>query len=333
MGTIKVTDPFGGVRGDAVKDTNPFAIDKMTALKEINYSIDQIEGRRVKKKSILEQMRDGTWGVEEKIPNWEPAEDQEFENYHIMLRWSGREIAKVRNVSKKEAKIALAGVKAFINNVNPSNPDFTNPLVAKCYNSTAKTYGLDPVPVPETSKDRRHPHLFAGIRGDDSALSQNRFMKDVLRAIKLVDFSIGWLECVDQNIRKRPAEYRIKHTRLCKPTYRDAVTHFDCSLVFANETIVTEKNIPLPRAKIALASMRGWLRRINPEKPDLTDPNIAKCYEATKIRTKPGRYSKSKPELLPMEDGGSSYWSTKLHCWITGSYDKDGVFVPPDWSE
>ena len=90
MGTIKVTDPFGGVRGDAVKDTNPFAIDKMTALKDINFSIDQIEGRRIKKKSILEQMRDGTWGVEEQIPNWEPAEDQEFENYHVMLRWSGR---------------------------------------------------------------------------------------------------------------------------------------------------------------------------------------------------------------------------------------------------
>jgi hypothetical protein len=79
--------------------------------------------------------------------------------------------------------------------------------------------------------------------------------------------------------------------------------------------------------------MRGWLRRIDPEKPDLTDPNIAKCYEATKTRTKPGRYSKSNPELLPMEDGGTSYWSTTLHCWITGSYDKDGVFVPPDWSE
>ena len=129
-------------------------------------------------------MRGGSWGTEEKIPNWEPAEDQEFESYHVILRWFRREIVKVRNASKKEAKIALAGVKAFINNLQPYNPDFTNPLVAK-------------------------------------------------------------------------------------------------------------------------------------------------CYEANKFWTKPGRYSKSKPDLLPFEFGGSSYWSSKLHCWITGSYGKDNNFIPP----
>lgn len=326
-------DPLGGIRGDAFKDTNPFAIDKITALKEINYSIDQMEGRKVNKKSVLEQMRDGSWGIEEKIPNWHPSEDQEFESFHVILRWSGREITRVRNVNKKEAKVALAGVKAFINNLNPDNPDFTNPLVARCYNSTAKTHGLKPVEVPEEQTESKHPHIFAGIKGDDSAISKNRFLKDILRAIKLVDESIAFMEYVDQPERKRPPEFRKTKTRCCVPTYKNAVTHFDVSLVFADTTIVTERNIPLPRAKLALASLRGWLRKINAEKPNLEDTHQKQCYEATKDRTKPGKYLKSKPELLPMDEGGSSYWSSKLHCWVTGTYDRDGNFTPPDWGE
>jgi len=44
----KLGDPLGGVKGDDVKTTNPFSVDKKAALYELNISIDWIEGRRRK---------------------------------------------------------------------------------------------------------------------------------------------------------------------------------------------------------------------------------------------------------------------------------------------
>ena len=60
----------------------------------------------------------------------------------------------------------------------------------------------------------------AGVKGDDSVLNKNRFLKDVKRAIKLTDETIAFLEIVDVNPRKRPPEYRkMTKTILCQPTY------------------------------------------------------------------------------------------------------------------
>ena len=340
MGYFPMKDPLGGIKGDPAKTTNPFSVDRKTALAEINLSVDWIEGRKRKSdKTVLERMRDGSWGKEEKIPNWEPSADSEFDGVDVILRWAGKEITRVRNISRKEAKIALSGLKAFVRNINPEKPDFTNPWVVKCYNVTAKIYGLEQVKEQAVNDDGerqigRHPHLFAGIRGDDSALSQNRFMKDVKRAIKFTDDALAFLEVVELAPRKRPPEFRkMSKTRICSPTYKTASTHFDISLVFANETIVTETNIPLPKAKIAVASMRGWLRSIDPENPELDDFNVKACYEATKNRTKPGRYGKVEQQLLPIDEGGTSFWSKKLHCWVKGHFDKNGNFIPPDWEK
>ena len=340
MDEIIVKDPLGGVKGDDLKTTNPFSVDRKRALTDINLSIDWIEGRKRKSdKTVLQRMRDGTWGKEEKIPNWEPSADSEFDGIDVVLRWAGKEISRVRNVSKKEAKIALAGVKAFIRNINPEAPDFTNSLVVDCYNVTAQNYNLKKAELielgeGETSEHRRHPDVFAGIKGDDSAISQNRFLKDIKRAIKLTDETLAFLEVAHLNPRKRPPEFRKIHkTAMCYPTYKTTNTHFDISLIFAHQNILTEKNIPLPRAKIAVASLRGWLRSIDPESPALADDNINRCYEATKERTKPGRYGKVDDRLLPMEEGGSSFWSSEKHCWVTGHFDKNGNFMPPDWAK
>ena len=186
----------------------------------------------------------------------------------------------------------------------------------------------------ETSEHRTHPHLFAGIKGDDSAISQNRFLKDIKRAIKLTDETLAFIEVANLNPRKRPPEFRKIHkTAMCYPTYKTTNTHFDISLVSAHQNILTEKNTPLPRAKIAVASLRGWLRSIDPESPALADDNINKCYEATKERTKQGRYARVDNRLLPLEEGGSSFWSSQRHCWVTGHFNKDGDFEPPDWGK
>ena len=327
-------DPLGGIRGDEIKKSNPFASDKSTALKELNESIDWFEGRKRKSdKSILQRMREGTWGVEEKIPNWEPSEDSEFDGFDIILRWAGREITRVKNVDKKEAKVALSGLKAFIRGINPESPDFTNPWVVKCYNVTAYFNDLKPAVFDAKNDTIEHPHLFAGIKGEDSARARNRFFKDIKRSIIFVDKALEFLEFVELPLRSRPPAFRVTGTKICKPTFKTSTTHFDISLLFANQVILTEKNIPLARAKIALASMRGWLRSIDCEKPNLEDQTLKKCYEATKLRTKPGRYLRVAPEMLAMDEGGTSFWSNKLHCWVTGHFDSNGEFHAPDWSQ
>ena len=112
MDELIVKDPIGGVKGDDLKTTNPFSMDRKTALIDINLSIDWMEGRKRKSdKTVLQRMRDGTLGKDEKIPNWEPSADSEFDGFVVVSRWAGKKISRERNVSKKEAKIALVGIK------------------------------------------------------------------------------------------------------------------------------------------------------------------------------------------------------------------------------
>ena len=75
----KMGDPLGVIKGDDIKTTNPFSVDRKAALDDLNISRDWIEGRRRKNdKTVLQRMRDGTQGEEETIPNWEPSVDNEF---------------------------------------------------------------------------------------------------------------------------------------------------------------------------------------------------------------------------------------------------------------
>ena len=107
-------DPLGGIKGDEIKKSNPFAVDRLNALKELDTSIDWIEGRKRKSdKTVLQRMRDGAWGQEEKIPNWEPSADSEFNGVDVILRWAGKGITRVRNISKKKPKWRCLASKPF----------------------------------------------------------------------------------------------------------------------------------------------------------------------------------------------------------------------------
>ena len=79
--------------------------------------------------------------------------------------------------------------------------------------------------------------------------------------------------------------------------------------------------------------MRGCLRAVDCENPQLKDDSVKACYQATQEITKPGKYRKIRQELLPVDERGTSHCSSELHCWITGHVDKDGTFIPPDWTE
>ena len=77
--------------------------------------------------------------------------------------------------------------------------------------------------------------------------------------------------------------------------------------------------------------MRGCLCSIAAELPDLPEKIVTECYEAVKLRARPGRYMKIKPELLLIHDKGAGFWSHELHCGVTNYFDYKGVFIPPNW--
>ena len=43
------------------------------------------------------------------------------------------------------------------------------------------------------------------------------------------------------------------------------------------------------RARVALVSLRGFVKNVNTQRPDLSDPNVKLMYEATKLMHKPGK--------------------------------------------
>ena len=76
-----------------------------------------------------------------------------------------------------------------------------------------------------------------------------------------------------------------------------------------------------------MVSLRGYIKSINTQNPDLNDPTIKLIYDASIAKNKP----KSKyKELLSIEDGGHSYWSYKTHRWVSGRFDRNSKkFVTP----
>ena len=326
-----MVDVFGGVKGDEKATVNPFAIDRENALKQLRLAIDVFEGRRVKKKSILQSMRDGTYGEEEKLANWEYNKVDE-KKFDIILRWSSQEIQRVKNLERKEARIALNGLKVFYETINTNEPDFSHPDIAKCFNITARKHNLKLVLEPKELNREIHRHPFAGVIGDLRDLKNNLLAKEVMLALEEVDLALGLLEVVDLPHRKRDPKFRLDKTKLISPTFNEIFTHYDLQFLFADKIIQKEENVPVHRAKVAMASLRGWLKKIDVEMPNLKDETLKICYEALKIKTKPSLNFEKDKRLLAMDDGGTSFWSDKQHRWIKGYFNKNGEFVPPDWA-
>ena len=42
------------------------------------------------------------------------------------------------------------------------------------------------------------------------------------------------------------------------------------------------------KARVALVSLRDFIKTVNTQRPDLKDPNIKLIYETTKLKHKPG---------------------------------------------
>ena len=332
---FKNRDPFGGVHGETESSApSPFKIDKEEALKEINRSMDIWDEKKVVKKSFLQNLRERKKKDDDKVkaPHWEYSKkSKEYINIHLI--WSKKIIRTLANVPYKQVRVALNGLKAFYSQISSIKPDLTNPDVLLCYNQTAKNYGLPEKQINLKNQiDTEILDPFAGIHGEDLDVIFNSIAKDKKIALDELDFSVEYFDQLDVIKANKQIKFLKKNPKNFSYSYKTSTEYFDVFLYWAGKLIKSVKRVSKQRARVALVSLRGFIKSINTQRPDLNDPTILLMYEASKSKHKPKQTNKLKfKELLSIDDGGLSYWSDKTHRWIQGRFDKNKkIFIPPN---
>ena len=330
----KFKDPFGGVHGEAYANSpSPFKIDKEEALREIQESLEKWDQKKIVKKSFLQKLREGKSIDEEEIKgvHWNfSKESKDYVNIHLV--WSKKIIRTLSNVPVRQVRVALAGLKAFYTQISSVKPDINHPDILSCYNATAINYNLE---IKEISfKDSVDVDLldpFAGVTGEDLNVVFNNLSVDKIKALEELDYSVEFFDQIDVSLRKRDIKFLKKTPKNFSLSYKTSNEYFNIYLMWAGQKIKSIERVEKKRARVALVSLRGFVKTINTQRPDLTDPNVKLIYEATKLKHKPGKSSRNpRVELKPLEEGGMSYWSYKTHRWIIGRYDKKNKkFIPP----
>tara|TARA_A100001011_G_scaffold399478_1_gene508294 strand:- start:3351 stop:4340 length:990 start_codon:yes stop_codon:yes gene_type:complete len=321
-------DPFGGVSSELESNSpSPFKIDKEEALKQIQKSMELWDKKKIKKKSFLQKLREKNKSdIIVKAPHWEYSKkSRDYVNVHLL--WSKTIIRTLSNVPIKQVPVALNGLKAFYSQISSVKPDFSNPDILSCYNSTALNYNLPTKNITfknDIEVDILDP--FAGINGEDLDVIFNDLSKDKSKAIKELDFSIEHFDQVDLINVKKEKKF-LKKPKNYSFSYKTSTDYFNIYLYWAGKLIKSVEKVSKQRARVALVSLRGFIKSISTPTPDLKDPTVKLIYEASIVKNKPrSKYI----ELLSIEEGGHSYWSYKTHRWVTGRFDrKSKKFVPP----
>ena len=335
----KRTDPFGGIQGQKVSSgpdlskLPPLQVDRMEAVKAIKKSLDLWDGVGVTKKTgtLIERFRQKQSQENEVAENWNYISefDKEFADVH--LKWSGQTIRSIKHVPAKSVRVALVGLSAFYRNFNTDDPDLSHPDVIKCFNLTASNFGTELAPIPDDLSFDPVSHLdpFAGIKGKD-ALRLSEFNKDLEKAIDEVKFSIEYIDQLDVPKYRKEYKFKTRTPRNIYQTYPTSTSFFNVILWWPGGEVRRIENVATPRARLALSSMKSALETINVELPDLEDELVKELYERTKENFKPGYRKNDHPDLRPVEDGGTSYWSRLTHRWVKGRFVKSkNQFYPP----
>ena len=321
-------DPFGGVSSELDSNSpSPFKIDKEEALKQIQKSLELWDKKKVKKKSFLQKLREKNKSDDNiKAPHWEYSKkSRDYVNIHLL--WSKKIIRSLSNVPVKQVRVALNGLKAFYSQISSVKPDLSNPDILSCYNSTALNYDLPTKDITfknDIEVDILDP--FSGIQGEDLDVIFNDLSKDKTKAINELDFSIEHFDQMDKLNTKKEKKF-LKKPKNYSLSYKTSTDYFNIYLYWGGQLIKSVEKVSKQRARVALVSLRGYIKSINTQNPDLNDPTIKLIYDASIAKNKP----KSKyKELLSIEDGGHSYWSYKTHRWVSGRFDRNSKkFVSP----
>ena len=327
-------DPFGGVAGQSEDVApSPFKIDKNQALKEIQISLDIWDQKNLVKKSFLQSLREGRKSNQNEIKasHWHfSKKSKDYVNVHLV--WSKKVIRTLANVPFKQVRVALNGLKAFYNQISSIKPDFSNPDVLLCYNETAKSYHLPEKNITfKNDIEIETLDPFAGVKGEDLEIVFNSIAKDKKIALDELDFSIEFFDQLDEiktnknikNSRRKPKNFSF--------SYKTSDEYFDIYLYWGGKLIKSIKKVSKQRARVAIVSLKGFIKAIHSQQPDLNDPIVREMYQVSKEKYKPKLSSKQKDKkILSIEEGGCSYWSNKTHRWVRGKFDKKkGIFIPP----
>ncbi len=331
---IQNKDPFGGVFGHSEDAApSPFKIDKNQALKDIQISLDIWDQKNFVKKSFLQSLREGKKNNQNEIKalHWDfSKKSKDYVNVHLV--WSKKVIRTLSNVPSKQVRVALNGLKAFYNQISSIKPDFSNPDVLLCYNETSKNYQL-PEKNIKFKNDIEIETLdpFAGVKGEDLEVIFNCIAKDKKIALDELDFSIEYFDRLDENKNKINVKNSSRKPKNFSFSYKTSDEYFDIYLLWGGKLIKSIKKVSKQRSRVAMVSLRGFIKAIHSQKPDLNDPTVREMYEVSKEKYKPKLSSKQKDKkILAIEEGGFSYWSNKTHRWIQGKFDKKrGIFIPP----
>ena len=330
----KNKDPFGGVFGQSEDVApSPFKVDKTEALKEIQISLNIWDKKNFVKKSFLQSLREGRKNNENerKAAHWDfSKKSNDYVNVHLV--WSKKKIRTLANVPFKQVRVALNGLKAFYNQISSIKPDFSNPDVLLCYNETAKNYHL-PEKNIKFKNDIEIETLdpFAGVQGEDLEIIFNCIAKDKKIALDELDFSIEFFDRLDEAKHKKNLKFSRRKPKNFSFSYKTSDEYFDIYLYWGGKLIKSIKKVTKQRARVAIVSLRGFIKAIHSQKPDLNDPTVKEMYEASKEKYRPKLSPKQKDKkILSSEEGGLSYWSNKTHRWIQGKFDKKKrIFTPP----
>ena len=337
--STKSTDPFGGIQGEKVSSGPDLSklpalqVDRMEAVKSIKKSLDLWDGVGVTKKTgtLIERFRQKQSLDDEVAENWNYVSEFDKEFADIHLRWSGQVVRSIKHVPAKNVRVALVGLSAFYRNFSTDKPDLSHPDVIKCFNLTAKNFGTELAAIPDDLSFNPESHLdpFAGIKGKD-ALRLSEFNKDLEKALEEINFSIEYIDQLE--VPKYRKEYKFK-TRFPKnvfQTYPTSTSFFNVVLWWPGGEVRRIENVKTQRARLALSSMKNALETINVELPNLEDDLVKELYDQTKENFKPGNRKNDHPDLRPVEDGGTSYWSRLSHRWVKGRFIKSkNQFYPP----
>ena len=330
-------DPFGGIKGKEIESLSGFAIDKEEVLRELQYSIDLLDEKKIVKKTFLEKLRQKNLGikeVDERALFWNLMKGTDDEYAQVNLRWSNKNIRSIYGVPFKSIKVALNGLKAFYNQINVKKPNIHHPDVLEFYKLSQQNYPdlpeLNPNTENEITDDFVELDPFAGVRGVDIYKKFNDLKKDKDKTLLELDYSIEFLDQLELPKGRREKKFIKKHPKFLTFTFKTSEHYLDVHFWWVGSIIRTIKNVELGRARLALASLKKFIQDIDVEFPDLENKDINEIYLLTKDKHRPGQLKNSKLEIKPESEGGMSYWSTRSHRWVLPKLDKQTKnYIPP----
>ncbi len=342
----KYKDPFGGIHGESkLSAPTPFKIDKEEALNEINRSLDIWNKRKIIKKNFFMSLLEFKKKKEktEKPLHWEFSDSSKV-SVNIHLLWSKKIIRTLKNIPIEKVKGALISLKTFYKKISSIKPDLSHPDILKCYNQTAKNYGLQEKKVELKNQiDVEIIDPFGGVQVEnddiffsslykDKKIILNSIEKDKEIALNELNFSLEYFDQLEKIEAKKQVSFLKKKPKNFSFSYKTSTNYFDVYLFWAGKLIKSIKKVTKKETRVALVSMRKFIKSLNTQRPDVYDSTVKMMYEASKYKYKPKRTSRLKHvELLSIDEGGMSYWSNKTHRWIKGRFDKNkNIFLAPN---